>query len=108
MVWSCMTWSGLGFSCKIDNTMDGELYTEILKGELMDTIEYYGMEPSEVIFQHDNDPKHLQGRQIDIVKFAPQYHDLAISVPRHEPDRASMGSFGQGIEEDITHILDES
>ena len=58
MVWSCMTWHGLGFSCKIDNTMDGELYSEILKGELMNTIEYYDMDPLNVIFQHDNDPKH--------------------------------------------------
>ena len=58
MLWSCMTWQGLGFSCRIDNTMDGELYSKILKGELMDTVNYYGMDEESLIFQHDNDPKH--------------------------------------------------
>lgn len=58
MIWGCMTWEGLGFSCKIDGNMDGELYSEILKGELMDTYQYYNFDKATTIFQHDNDPKH--------------------------------------------------
>jgi len=58
MIWGCMTWQGVGFSCKIDGNMDASLYSEILKGELMDTIEYYNLDPEKIIFQQDNDPKH--------------------------------------------------
>ena len=57
-MWGCMTWEGVGFACKIDSTLDGELYSEILRGELMDTIKYYQLDQEEVIFQQDNDPKH--------------------------------------------------
>jgi hypothetical protein len=45
-------------SCKIDDIMDAELYTQILKEELMGTIEFYGIDQNEIIFQQDNDPKH--------------------------------------------------
>jgi transposase len=58
MLWSCMTWQGMGHSCKIDGNMDGELYCQIMKGELMDTMQYYQLDTTDVIFQHDNDPKH--------------------------------------------------
>jgi hypothetical protein len=58
MLWGCMTSKGVGFSCKIDNTLDQHLYRSILEDELMSTIEYYRLDPSKVIFQHDNDPKH--------------------------------------------------
>lgn len=58
MVWSCMTWKGVGYSCKIDDTMDAQLYSEILQHELMDSIQYYGLDKKNVIFQQDNDPKH--------------------------------------------------
>ena len=38
--------------------MDGELYTTILGDELMKTIDWYGKNPSDIIFEQDNDPKH--------------------------------------------------
>lgn len=58
MIWGCMTSQGVGYACKIDDTMDATLYVNILSDELMDTLQYYGMEKEEVIFQQDNDPKH--------------------------------------------------
>jgi hypothetical protein len=58
MLWGCMTWKGVGYGCKIDDILDAKLYCKILRGELMDTIEYYQLDLSEVIFQQDNDPKH--------------------------------------------------
>ena len=57
-LWSCITAKGVGYMAKIDNGLDAKLYTEILKGELMDTLNYYGMEKDQIIFQHDNDRKH--------------------------------------------------
>jgi len=58
MMWGCMMWEGVGFGCKIDGRMDAELYTKILEDELQQSLEYYGKEVTDVIFQQDNDPKH--------------------------------------------------
>src|SRR3981189_2361706 len=58
MVWGCMTWEGVGDAAKIDGRMDGDLYLQILKDELQNSIRFYGLNPSDVIFQQDNDPKH--------------------------------------------------
>jgi hypothetical protein len=58
MIWSCMTAQGVGFMCKITGTMDQHLYKEILETDLQKTIDWYGLDPERVIFQHDNDPKH--------------------------------------------------
>ncbi len=84
MLWGCMTWEGVGLCCKIDTTMDAELYSKILKEELMNTIHYYNLDQSEVIFQHDNDPKHtshlasdtLEELGIDVMSWPAQSPDL--------------------------------
>lgn len=83
MMWGCMTWEGVGFACKIDSTLDGELYSKILRGELMDTIDFYKLDQDEVIFQHDNDPKHTSNIAQDALD------DLGLSVlswPSQSPD----------------------
>ena len=58
MVWSCMSWHGPGYIAKIDETLDSQLYIEILKEDLQMSVEEWGMARDEFIFQHDNDPKH--------------------------------------------------
>jgi transposase len=58
MVWGCMMWEGVGYACKIDGRMDGDLYVKILDEEVQDSIEYYGKTKDDIIFQQDNDPKH--------------------------------------------------
>jgi len=57
-IWGCITYEGPGFMCKIAGNMDAATYVSILDDELMQTIEYFGWEPSEIIFQQDNDSKH--------------------------------------------------
>jgi len=58
MVWGCMLWDGVGYACKIDGRMDGDLYIKILEEDLQASINYFGKSPGDVIFQQDNDPKH--------------------------------------------------
>ena len=58
MIWGCMTWHGVGYAAKIDGRMDRDLYLQILKDELLNTIQYHGLNPFNIIFQQDNDPKH--------------------------------------------------
>ena len=58
MIWGCMTWKGVGYATKIDGRMDGDLYLQILKDELLNSLQLYDLNPSDIIFQQDNDPKH--------------------------------------------------
>ena len=58
MMWGCMTWKGIGYATKIDGRMDGDLYLQILKDELLETLQFYGLDPPDIIFQQHNDPKH--------------------------------------------------
>ena len=58
MLWGCMLWEGPGFATKIDGRMDADLYVSILDDELQATLEYYGKDIEDVVFQQDNDPKH--------------------------------------------------
>ena len=58
MVWGCIMWDGVGYMCKIDGNMDQHLYKSILEDDLMESIDFYHLNKSKIIFQHDNDPKH--------------------------------------------------
>ncbi|KAG1022758.1 hypothetical protein G6F25_013142 [Rhizopus arrhizus] len=55
MLWSAITYAGVGWMCKINGNMDKTLYKEILEDELERTIEYgtnkLGLERHQVIFQ---------------------------------------------------------
>ncbi len=62
MMWGCMLLEGVRFACKIDGRMDGELYTKILQDELQESVAYFGKDPSSILFQQDNDPKHKSQR----------------------------------------------
>jgi hypothetical protein len=58
MVWGCMLWDGVGYTCKIEGRMDGDLYLRILEEDLQESLRYFEKTPEDVIFQQDNDPKH--------------------------------------------------
>ena len=53
-----MTYQGVSFACRIHEGMDSELYTNILNDKLQQTVQYFGMQLKNIIFQHDNDHKH--------------------------------------------------
>ena len=58
MIWGYMTWQGVGYAARIDGRIDEELYLQILKDTLVNTLKYYSLNPSDIIFQQDNNPKH--------------------------------------------------
>jgi hypothetical protein len=39
--------------------MNGDLYRQILEEDLLGTIEWHEMDKDDIIFQQDNDPKHI-------------------------------------------------
>ena len=59
MIWGCITWEGVGYAAKIDGRMDSDLYLQILKDDLLNTLEYHGLYSPDIIFQQDNDLKHI-------------------------------------------------
>ncbi len=83
-LWSCITYEGVGYIVKIDNTLDKTLYQNILEEDLMRTIEEYGIEKQKMIFQHDNDSKDtassvkewLSNQEFEVMKWLAQSPDL--------------------------------
>ena len=51
MMWGCMTWQRVDYATKIDGRMDGDPYLQILKDELFNSLQYYGFDPLDIIFQ---------------------------------------------------------
>ena len=84
MIWGCMTIKGTGHMCKINGTMDQQLYRSILEDELLQTIDWYDLDVNRVIFQHDNDPKHkarsvqewLNQQPFEVLEWPAQSPDL--------------------------------
>ena len=84
MLWGCMTFQGPGMFCRIEGRMDQHQYKEILQRDLMYTVMAYDLDPSNLIFQHDNDPKHtaksvrqwLKSQKFDVLKWPAQSPDL--------------------------------
>lgn len=84
MIWGCITYDGPGYICKIDNTLDKELYVKILETDLVASMDYYGYQHDKVIFQQDNDPKHtakvvkeyLDEQPFEVMQWPAQSPDL--------------------------------
>ena len=82
-VWSCITYHGVGWLTMIDEILDKELYLKILQEDLMKTIADYGMDENELIFQHDNDPKHTAKVVVEWLK---KQKFLTMIWPPQSPD----------------------
>ncbi len=84
MLWGCFGWDGVEYACKIDGNMDSNLYVSILEDELQKSLQYWGKNAEEVVFQQDNDPKHtsikaktwLEDPGFDVMVWSPQSPDL--------------------------------
>ena len=85
IMWGCFCWHGVGYACKIDGKMDKELYCKILEDDLQKSIEYYGLDRDNIIFQQDNDSKHTldllnNGSEIMGLMFSYGHHNLLTSI----------------------------
>ena len=78
-----MSWEGVGYACKIEENLNGELYEAILEDELIKTLEYYGQDVENVIFQHDNDLKHTCKR---VTRWLENQEFKVLDWPAQSPD----------------------
>lgn len=84
MLWGCITADGVGGFTRIEGRMNSAIYCGILAEQLIPTMEKIDIEKSNVIFQHDNDPKHtsketnewLKNHNINVMKWPAQSPDL--------------------------------
>lgn len=83
MVWGCMAWNGVGKFEFIDDRMNAEMYTDILKRNLKSSGRKLRL-GSNLIFQQDNDPKHtakltkefLEKEDVIVLEWPAQSPDL--------------------------------
>lgn len=84
MMWGCMTAFGPGYAYRIQGRMDRHLYKFILENFLWSTIQHYCLDPSKLVFQQDNDPKHtsklvqawLASQEFQLLQWPAQSPDL--------------------------------
>ena len=62
MVWGCIGWNGVGVLSEVEGRMDAEQYVAILEQGLLQSMENSGIPEGAIIFQQDNDPKHISRR----------------------------------------------
>lgn len=118
MVWGCITRIGFGRLVRIEGTMDGDLYCEVLEKGLLGTLSDLGLDPSQVIFQQDNDSKHTSrvarawiaenlgetlpwppsSPDINIIENA--WHTLDIRVHRRNPLPRTEEQLWQALQEE--------
>lgn len=86
MVWGCLTEFGPGRLHRIEGIMNATKYCEILEESLLGTLSDYSLQPSDIVFQQDGDPKHTSARaqtwlhdhDFKVLRWAPSSPDMSI------------------------------
>ena len=63
MIWGCMLWNGVGYASRIEGRMNADLYVNILEDELNQSLEYYGLDKGDIIFQQDRSEERRVGKE---------------------------------------------
>jgi len=86
MVWGVVTWDGPGRLIRVAGNMDSRQYCKILKEGLLGTLQDQSLEPEDIVFAQDNDPKHvsrytkawLHDNEIHLLGWPPSSPDMNI------------------------------
>ena len=84
MIWGCFGFKGTGWSCRFEKGMDSTLYMEVIKDELLGSVEHCVADEKDWIFQQDNAAAHtalkcrdlFREKNIRLLDFPPRSPDL--------------------------------
>ena len=83
MVWRCISWEGVGRLAEVEGRMDAQQYVDILKDNLLPTMEESNIPLEDLIFQQDNDPKHTSKKA---QKWMEDHYITLLDWPAQSPD----------------------
>jgi hypothetical protein len=80
----CISWVDIGNLYRIHRIMNPQVYLDLLDSQLRDTIGREDLDEAQVIFQHQNDPKHTSGlvqrwlgrQEFSVLEWPPQCPQL--------------------------------
>jgi hypothetical protein len=83
MVWGCISWEGVGRLAEVEGRMNAQQYVDILKDNLLPTMEESNILLEDLIFQQDNDPKHTSKKA---QKWMEDHYITLLDWPAQSPD----------------------
>jgi hypothetical protein len=83
MMWGCMSYEGIGYGCHIQETMNADIFIEVLENAFQDSLDYWGLHDGDFIFQQDNDPKHTSKKA---KKWFEDHNITVLDWPAQSPD----------------------
>ena len=92
MVWSCIGAFGVGQIGQIVGNMNSEIYCDILNTHLLGTLAEHHLQPHEITFQQDNDPKH---NSLFTRTWLQQHHLVFPDWPANSPDLNPIKTCGR-------------
>ena len=84
MIWGCVTYFGVGDMRWVEGYMNAEYYESVLRNYVIASREWYKMDPTTFVFQHDNASIHttdnvndyLSKAGIDVMVWPPNSPDI--------------------------------
>lgn len=88
IVWSCMSWHGVGYIVQIDETIDSDLNIRILDEDLNLSMDEWDIAKEELVFQHGNEPKHTSKKTRTYLRkhHLTEEEGTILSWPAQSPD----------------------
>lgn len=83
MLWGCMSSAGVGYLARIDGSVNADMYRNILNDELLSTLDWYGLDKTDIMFQQDNAPCHTASTTLQWFR----NHGISVMTwPAQSPD----------------------
>ena len=84
MFWGCITYYGVGDACWLQGKVDADAYVDVLKDYVLQSRDWYCMDPATFVFQQDNASihtariikKYFSKSKIQVLDWPPNSPDL--------------------------------